>query len=222
MIFSVRRLVGLTLTTAALIMATPAAGQDFTASAGYGGGAISFGEFNAGGTGQALELDAGWVVTGHIDYWAGSGRVGGRLNGAFTQRQFDAPIGSRDLSAWIVGADLLVRLLNPVPGRTVAPFLAAGVGFADYGLGKGQAILFPDADALYPGDSDRQFTVSGGVGIDIIPGFTIFGSPSGFRLEAIDHIALDSPFSPPGGGSFDPIHNVRVSLSIVGFYKALD
>jgi hypothetical protein len=109
-----------------------------------------------------------------------------------------------------------MRLLAPTAGRGVAPFVGIGGGVASYGLGTGGAVVLPGEEAQYPGDTDRRLTVNAAFGIDILPSMSVFGTPSGFRLEVIDQVALRSPFVQLDGGAFDPVHNVRVSLSLVG------
>ncbi len=204
---------------AAALCASPVAAQDYDGSAGYGAGGVWFSDFNSGGGGTPMRLEAGWITTAHLENWVNRGRLGGRINVAYTKRPLETTTDNRDISAWIFGADLLLRMLSPSPGRSVAPFIGAGVGYASYGLGRGQPISFPAEEATYAGEDHRRITVSGAFGIDILPSMTIFGTPSGFRLEIIDHLALDSPFSPVQGVDFDPVHNIRVSLSILGMVQ---
>ncbi len=205
---------------AVLMLAGPAVSQTHDGSIGYGGGAIMFTDFNAGGTGEAINLGTGWVANAHIEHFPSRGRVGGRINAAFSRRPLETPEDVRNIHAWIIGGDLLLRLASPTPGRTVAPFIAVGGGMVSYGLGRGSALSFEGAQ--YPGDTDRQWTVSGGLGFDILPDFSIFGTPSGLRLEVIDHVALKSPFEPfPSGDDFDPVHNIRASLSLIGLVEIL-
>jgi hypothetical protein len=208
----------------AALVAAPAAAQDFDGSVGYGGGGIWFSDFNAGGTGTALALDPGWVAVAHVDHWVDRGRFGGRVNAAFSRRPLDTAGDVRGIHTWIIGGDLLLRLLPASPNRSFAPFIGAGGGVASYGLGKGGSVILDPERARYPGDTDRQLTVSGAFGIDIVPRFTIFGTPSGFRIEVIDHVALKSPFEPHGetfGGTFDPVHNVRVSIGLLGLVQLI-
>ncbi len=201
------------------ICAAPVAAQDYDGTIGYGGGGIMFTDFNAGGPGESFGLGSGWVATAHIDHWVDRGRLGGRINAAFTRRPTDVLGDSRNIHTWIVGGDLLLRLLPSSPNRTVVPFIAGGAGMVSYGLGAGNPVNLDNA--RYPGNSDRKLAVSAGIGFDIVPRFTIFGTPSGFRLEVIDHMALESPFEPIGGGDFDPVHNVRASLSLIGLVDLL-
>jgi hypothetical protein len=206
----------------AALAATPALAQDFDGSVGYGGGGIWFSDFNAGSPGIPLALEAGWVAAGHIEHWIDRGRFGGRVNGAFSRRPLDTAGESRGIHTWIVGGDLLLRLFSASPGRSVAPFIGAGAGMVSYGLGSGGAVILSPEQARYPGDTDRQFSVSGAFGIDVLPSFTILGTPSGIRIEVIDHVALKSPFTPiDSGAAFDPVHNVRVSIGLLGLVQLL-
>jgi hypothetical protein len=201
---------------ASIALATPISAQDNDGSIGYGGGGMYFTDFNSGGAGTPFGLEPGWVATAHMDHWVNRGRLGGRINAAFTRRPMETVGDVREIHTWVIGADLLLRFARPRPGRSVAPFISAGGGIISYGLGEGPSVVLSPEAALYPGDTDRQFTVSGGLGFDIMPGFEILGSPAGFRLEAIDHMALQSPFDPVAGSAFDPVHNIRVSLGLMG------
>jgi hypothetical protein len=39
------------------------------------------------------------------------------------------------------------------------------------------------------------------------------------RLEAADHVALESPFETPDGDPLGPVHNVRVTLGLIGLVE---
>jgi hypothetical protein len=213
-----RKLLSLALLIGALF-AAPAAAQDYDGSIGYGGGGIFFTDFNSGGSGAQLRLDPGWVATAHIDHWVDRGRFGGRINAAFTQRPLTTLTNERSIRTWIVGGDLLLRLLPAGSPRGAAPYIGLGVGRVSYGLGKGGLVILEGQDASYSGDNDKHWAVSGAFGIDILPTFTIFGTPSGVRLEVMDHMTLESPFEPLAGSDFDPVHNVRVAIELLGLVQ---
>jgi hypothetical protein len=208
----------LLLASLLLPAASAALAQDHDTAAGYGAGFLSPGRLNPGAGGTDLALDAGWVLTAFGETWhAAGGRVGARLNGAFTQRPLQVAGESRDISTWMADASLLLRLLPPREGRVVAPFVSGGAGIIHYGLGRGVPSPFPDEGVLYPGDAERQVTLVGGAGLDVVPGgFRAFGTPLGVRLEVADHVALRSPFRTLDGGRLGPIHNLRFGVSLVG------
>ncbi|HEX2190925.1 MAG TPA: hypothetical protein VHG51_18600 [Longimicrobiaceae bacterium] len=199
---------------AALLAAGPLAAQDYAGAIGYGGGGVWFGDFNESGT--PLAMDAGWLATASAEHYMVSGRLGARLGAAFTNRPFTVSGDTRDINTWLFDASLLLRPLPARAGRSVVPFLSLGAGVASYGFGDGRRVVFEGSNAVYPGDTDRQLTVGGGLGIDFIPGRSFWGTPLGIRLEAADHVALESPFQTPGGDALGPVHNVRVTLGLIG------
>lgn len=209
-----------TLVTGLLLLAAPLTAQDHAGSIGYGGGGIWFSDFNAGGDRVRLALETGWVVNAHFEEWFGSRRVGLRLNGAFSQRALDGsePVDAVDM--WLGGGDVMLRLLSARPSRTFSPFVALGGGMVRYNLGSA-ALRFIEEGAVSTGGAHLSATVSAGFGFDLFPQFSLFGTRSGIRIEAIDHLALNSPFRTPDGAEFDPVHNVRVSLSLLGLIGAI-
>lgn len=44
----------------------------------------------------------------------------------------------------------------------------------------------------------------------------LFGTELGFRLEAADHVALESPFQTLDGEDVGPVHNIRITLGVLG------
>lgn len=211
----------LTLIAIALIIAAPAEAQRHDGTVGYGGGMIWFGDFNGGSAGESFALDPGWVATGHVEQWMGSKRLGARLSTAFTRRPMVTVDDTRQINTWLIAGDLLLRLLPARRGGSVAPFISGGVGVVSYGLGRGEEVVLVPEDARYPGDDERRLSYNAGLGIDIIPGLRLFGTDMGFRLEATDQLVSESPFTSVGGTTLDPIHNVRVSLSLIGLVDFL-
>lgn len=53
------------------------------------------------------------------------------------------------------------------------------------------------------------------------PRLRLFGTPLGFRLEAADHVALESPFEDVEGERFGPVHNLRFTLNVLGLIDDL-
>lgn len=196
---------------------SPALTQDHNTVSGFGAGLVSFGALNPGAGGAELALDAGPVVTIFGEGWMYGGRVGMRLNGAFTQRPLQFGEETRDLATWMADVSLALRPLPAAEGRPVLPFVSAGVGAINYGFNQGPRRDFPDSNAFYPGDNERQLTVVGGAGLDIIPGrVELFGTPLGLRLEVADHVALRSPLRGQEDERLGPVHNIRVGASLIG------
>jgi len=201
------------------VAAAPAAAQDHTTAAGYGGGFVTFGALNPGAAGAELMMDAGWVVTAFGETWhSARGRVGARLNGAFTQRPLQVAGEAREINTWMADASLMLRLLPPRAGSGVAPFLSAGGGLIHYGLGTGAPVTYAEQGVVYRGDDQLQWTAVGGVGIDVVPGgFRLGGTPLGLRIEVADHVTLRSPFRGlEDDANLGPIHNIRFGASLIG------
>jgi opacity protein-like surface antigen len=201
----------------ALLAAPAARAQDYSGAVGYGGGGIWFGDFNE--QGPSLALQSGWLATVHAEQYLGRGRIGARLGAAFTQRPFDAAGLARDINTWLFDGSLLLRPLPLDRRRSVVPFLSVGAGVVSYGFGEGRPVVFEESGAVYPGDTDRRLTVVGGLGVDFVPRFSLWGTPLGVRLEAADHVALESPFQTPDGDPLGPVHNVRVTLGLIGLVE---
>lgn len=205
-----------------LCAATPALAQDHRHAAGFNAGGIYFTPFNPsptgleGGSAADLALDPSWTVGLQAERWWGSGRVGGRINGALGQSPFSAPDRpTRDIGYWLADAALLLRFLPAEPGRSVAPFISAGAGVVKYRLGSGEPVQFPGAGAVFHGDDRVLFAVTGGLGFDIRTPLSWDGEPIFVRLEGTDHVALESPFREPDTGDrYGVVHNARVTLGL--------
>jgi hypothetical protein len=200
--------------------AAPVLAQDHSTAAGYGGGFVNFGALNPDAGAEELLMDAGWIMTAFGETWhVAGGRMGARLNGAWTQRPLD--LGGddiRDINTWMLDASLLLRLLPPRPGGGVAPFLRAGGGLIHYGLGTGPPQFYTEQGVVYSGDDQMQWTAVFGGGIDIVPGgLRIGGTPLGLRVEVADHVVFRSPFRGiDDDARLGPIHNLRFGASLIG------
>jgi hypothetical protein len=203
---------------AALAVAAPAAGQDHNVAAGYGIGFIQPGALNPGAGAADASVDAGIVGTAFGEAWYMlDGRLGARLNLAFTRRPLQLGEESRDISALAADVNIMARLVPPAEGGTFAPFVSGGAGVFSSGLGWGAPVQYEELGAAYPGEGNVRFAVVGGAGVDIAPlAFRIGDSRVGVRLEVADHIVLRSPFRGLEGERLGPIHNVRVGVSLIG------
>lgn len=203
----------------ALGASAPAAAQDYGWAAGYNAGGVLFTPLNENGGGFEIKPATGWIVGLQFERWLGSGRIGLRVNGAITERPLELPAGvDPDIAIWMADADVLLRLLSADPGRSFNMFLSLGGGAVRYKLGDGDFLNFEGANASYPGNDRPRWSVNGGLGFDILTGWRWDDGPVGIRVEAVDHVALDSPFSPIAGDDFSPIHNLRVVIgAFTGF-----
>jgi hypothetical protein len=203
-----------------LLLAAPAAAQRFNTAAGYGGGFMHFGAFNPDADeASELALKNGWVVNLFGEGLSNGGHAGLKVNAAFTRRPLDFAGDKRNISTWMADASVVLRPMALRPDRAVSPWVSAGGGFINYGLGrKGRIVVVPGANVLYPGDDESQWTVVGGAGLDFVLGRTrLWGTPLGLRLEVADHIVPRSPFRSLDDKELGPIHNVRFGASLVGF-----
>jgi len=206
------------LVTAAALLAAAgdAAPQDFRTAIGYGGGAVAITPLNAGGQGaQELRFEPGWIVAAHIEHRFGIGWLGLRAHGAYTQRPLAIADSTLGINVWFADAEFVLRPFGAGGARGVSPFLTLGAGAIRYGLGRGRAVEIVEANARYDGASENRWAAVVGLGLDIGPVLELQETPLGLRLEVGDHIALDSPFKPISGPRFSPVHNVRVTLSLV-------
>lgn len=202
------------------LAAVPAAAQRFNTAAGYGGGYVHFGSFNPDvGDASKLALESGWIVNVFGEGLSGGGHAGLKVNAAFTRRPLEFAGERRDISAWMADASVVLRPVALAPNRPVSPWVSAGGGFIDYGLGRSKRlVVFPEAKVQYRGDEESQWTVVGGAGFDFVLGRTrLWGTPLGLRLEVADHIVPRSPFRTFDDERVGPIHNVRFGASLVGF-----
>lgn len=204
----------------AAVAAAPARAQDYEWAAGYNAGGVMFTPLNSNsGSTADIELATGWILGLQFERWLGSGRLGLRVNGALTERELTIPgTSSPDIGVWMADADFLLRLLPATPGRTFNMYLIAGGGVVRYKLGDGDFVNYGAANASYRGNDPPRWAAVGGVGFDIITGWSWDREPIGIRIEAADHVALSSPFDPIDGGDFSPIHNVRFTIgAFTGF-----
>jgi hypothetical protein len=207
---------------AALLVPGLAAGQDHRFGAGFNTGGIYFTQLNPspgsinGAAGRDLTMDPSWVVGLQFERWYGSGRLGARLNGAFTQSGMEVPGRSpRDIGYWLADASLLLRFLAAEPDRGVAPFLSAGVGVVKYKLGDGDVLQYTPSASVFDGDDSPRLAVAGGIGFDIRTGWNWDDEPVWVRLEGTDHIALKSPLRELATGDrYGLIHSFRVTLGV--------
>jgi hypothetical protein len=194
------------------------AGPGYAIVAGYGAGYIQYGALNPGRGAPELALEPGWIVHGFVEGPAFGDLIGARLLGAFSQGPFEFDGASRSINTWLVDLTLVLRPFGLDGQGTISPFAVGGGGVITHGFGRaGRPVVIPEAGAMYSGDDQASWQLTFGGGIDIVPaGFAIGGTPVGIRIEAVDHMALRSPFTDLEGGRLGPVHNIRLGVSLVG------
>ena len=219
-----RSAVRIALATALAIGAgSPLAAQDYSFSASWNAGAIIHTKLNDNSTSGATELkpSASWVAGVQVEHWLGSGQIGLRFEGAYSRSPLAIPEGrDRSLGMALGDIGLLLRIMPARPGNTVMPYIGVGGGVMYYGLGTGDSILYPTANAKYLGGNHLQPAVTGSFGIDFLTGMHWDEDPVGIRIEVSDHVSK-SPFKPLAGSSFGPVHNGRVLLGLFAGVGAL-
>lgn len=205
--------------TAAFVV--PARAQDYRSSVGWNVGAIMTTSLNNGATGAEgsvdLKPDLTWALGAHWDRWiGGSGQVGFRVQGGLARHSLAWTQGDRTIQVFTADVGLLLRPVAPGPGRTVLPFIGAGGGLINWGLGDGPVTTFTPAGATYPGDEKPQLMAVVGLGIDLITPWQWGEGPLVVRLEGRNHLQFDSPFEPSNSdqGAFGMIHNAVVSVGL--------
>src|SRR5690606_1367272 len=112
-----------------------------------------------------------------------------------------------------------VRLLKPRRDRTFAPYIALGLGVVHYNpAGDVGDIVFPTANAIFPGETETEFAGVFGLGTDVLPNWRLGGARLGLRFELMDHYAFNSPLEPIVGDDFDGVHHLRLTggLHVLG------
>jgi hypothetical protein len=193
-------------------------GPAYATVAGYGAGYIRYGTLNPGRGGPELALEPRWIVHGFVEGAVLGDFLGARALGAFSQAPFEFDGVSRSINTWLADAALVLRPFGLAASGAFSPFVLGGAGVITHGFGRaGRPVLIPEAGVMYSGDDQASWQLTFGGGIDIVPaGFAIGGTPVGIRIEAVDHMALRSPFTDLEGGRLGPVHNIRLGVSLVG------
>jgi hypothetical protein len=177
------------------LVVAQAQGQNYRTAFGLYGGGFGTTALNPGGEPERIFLKPGWIAGAQFEGWLGQGRFGLRLNGAFTDRPFEhgdsEPYGN--VNTYLVDLNALIRLARPAIDRVWAPFLNLGVGVVHYNPGGDHTgVQMPQGNAVWVNDPETMLAGVVGLGTDIFPGVRV-GVPVGFRIEAANHIAFESP-----------------------------
>lgn len=209
--------------TLGLAWAPPVLAQGYKTAVGWSGGVFLPTSLNNGAVGGDLvdlKPDLTWIMSGHYDHWLSGGNLGIRARLGLSKPVLPWVQGERDIRMYMVDVGLLLRPVAPAPGKTILPFLAAGVGVVNWGLGDGPSTTFNPAAAIYAGEQTFHPAVSGGIGFDFITPWQWGEGPLVIRVEGRDHIQFASPFDPVNSddGDFGLIHNAAV---VLGFHTGV-
>lgn len=184
-----------------LLMAASAAGQDHELAFTAFTGSATFTNMASGGAND-VRMAPGALGGVQAELWLG--RFGGRLNvGAAERGLVDDPGTSFRLTTGDL--DLMVRLLEPQPRRFFSPYVAAGLGLAQYDLAIDAALVGGEA---YSGDPRLLPTGMVGIGADL------GGGVVGARFELYDIISLSSPLERPDGSRYGPVQHIVLTLGL--------
>lgn len=202
---------------------SPSAGaQTYGSSAGWSGGVLLNTALNDGANPEAVELkpDPTWLVSAHYDQWFGRGNLGVRARGGFSMPKLTWVQGERELRVLMADVGILFRPIAQTPERSVLPFLSAGIGLINWGLGDGPPTTFSAAGATYAGEGGLDMVATAGLGVDIVTPWQWGEGPLVVRLEARDHIQFSSPFDPAFSDDpeFGMIHNAGL---VLGFHTGM-
>jgi len=192
-----------------------------TFGAGWAAGASYVTDVNPDASADAFAVtpETGFVMGLYVDSWLGSThRVGLRTQASYQQPRFDWEDGRRSIDAGSADLSLLIRPISPDDGN-VLPYLAGGAGIIWYDLGTGGTTVFPDAEAMHDGDSRILPTGVIAVGVDVPIDMRWNRLPVSLRLEAADHITINSPLKRTADGErHGAVHHFRFT---VGLYSTL-
>jgi hypothetical protein len=217
-------LAALTLTSLGLAGASPAFAQGYKSAVGWSGGVFAPTSLNNGATGGEglvdLKPTATWIVTVNYDYWLAGGNIGVRARGGFSKPSLPWVQGDREIRVYMADLGLLLRPVAPDPGKSVLPFVGAGVGFINWGLGDGPTTTFNPAAVTYGGKESFNLVATAGLGIDIVTPWMWGEGPLVIRLEGQDYVQFSSPFDPvnPDDAEFGIIHNIGL---VLGFHTGM-
>jgi hypothetical protein len=210
------------------LFVAPAGAQDYQSSVGWNAGALMSTGLNDGAASAGAEVDLKpdltWALGAHWDRWVANGQLGFRIQGGVARPVLPWTQGDRRIQLLVADVGILLRPVVPSPGGTVLPFIGAGVGLINWGLGDGPVTAFGPAGATYPGEERPKLMLVAGLGIDLVTPFHWGEGPLVLRLEGRNHLQLASPFDPtdPAQGDFGMIHNAVVSVGLHTGIGSLD
>lgn len=185
-----------------LALSAPLAAQEFKTATNVYTSGVWFSTM-APGVADAIHMRPGWLLGVQSERWL-SDDLGVRLNATFSEGGVSG-YQNVDINTWMGDASLLFR----IPSRfdRVLPYGLVGAGYAHYNSG-GPYEIWAGTNAIFDGNAWRPTAVVG-LGADLFP-----NSRFGFRVEAVDHVALESPAEDIRGDNYGPMHGVRLSTGM--------
>lgn len=204
-----------TACAALLVDSTEAAAQDYSSSAGWGGGYVQYAPFIEAGDDSPVDIGFGgtWVAVLQAEKWV-AGWLGLRLGGLYSHGTVTLPTSNNRADLYGLETAALLRIIPPARERTMSAYLIGGGGIVWYGLGDGDDVLIEDSNVVYTPGESRQFAALGGAGIEVLTGIRALGEQIGVRVEGVDQMVLGRPFRPVGGSDPGMMHNMRLTLTL--------
>ena len=145
------------------------------------------------------KLEAGWLTGLQLEHYVGSGLLGLRLAGTYTQRENTDATGEWN----VLGADLGMLIRPALLGESVHPYGVVSLGATMYQSATGSP---PFGDGAFGDDPVYRARATVGLGLDIS-----FVPQLGLRLEGADQITFPSVGeSPPADGV--PVAHAAIAL----------
>lgn len=177
------------------LVAMPLGAQTHDGSIGLHGSWISPGQF-AEGPGTELSIDDGFGWGGGLEWWMGAGRLGVSLNANYISNSLYADFENgtespdfEESDTWFADASLMLRLLDPQPGRSFAPFVSLGLGAVRVDVEGDGNWSYAPADAQIDRRAHTQLGIAAGIGADFFVGRNL-----ALRVEGKDYYMPESPF----------------------------
>jgi hypothetical protein len=195
---------------------TDAAAQTYAASAGWGGGFISFQPFITQGehSPQDIGLSSSWVAQATAESWQLDRWVGVRLGGTFSRGALAFPANDRTVTTWGLEAAALLRVVPPVEGRTASAYGIAGGGFMWFNMGAGGASPIAGTAVIYDDQDRRRPMALVGGGIEFMTGMRAMDNDVGIRIEGVNQVTFGGPLTPVDGPKPGAMHNPRISVML--------
>jgi hypothetical protein len=190
--------------------------QDYDTSVAWGGGLVRYTPFVESGTATPNDIGMGstWVALLQAETWHFNRWVGVRGGGFYSNAPVTYPTADKKTSVFGVELTALLRVAPPAPDRFLTAYLIGGGGVVWFAMGDGPTVPLAGTTVIYDDSESRQFMAVGGAGIEFMPGIRAFDGTIGVRVEGVNQMVLGRPLRPEGTGTPDPMHNLRISLTL--------
>ncbi len=191
----------LAATLMAALSAAPTAAQSHRGAITLTGGGSMPGDLGPYPSSPA-QFQPGWLTGLQLERWLGSGRLGLRFDGMWTQRELDEA-GASMYNVFAAQTDLLFRFRRPRAGNAFVPYFGLGLGATYF---EGVASTGTLLGGLY-GDPVIRAHFTPALGVDLFA-----SRRSGIRFEVGDQIILPSVGQSPPASGLPMVHNLVVTL----------